>query len=158
MTQDAIKIGLSDYDALWLTLWAECRGEPVEGKIAVASVIRNRAMFGAGRFGQGYKGVCLKPKQFSCWNPGTDANHVRLMAMAEKVVADYAIRSMLVYDDLTREIQYLAQGIMGGQLRSNVGSCDHYLTTDLFTRKPPVWAKGRTPKAFVGAHTFLELG
>lgn len=157
MTEEQIKTGLSDFDALWLTLWAECRGEPVEGKIAVASVIRNRALYGAGRFGVGYKGVCLKPKQFSCWNPGSDANHVRLMRMAERVVSDYAVRSMLVYDDLTRELQYIAQGILGGQLRSNVGQCDHYLTTELFTRKPPAWAKGRTPTYFVGNHAFLWL-
>lgn len=157
MTENTIKAALGEFDVLWLTLWAEARGEPIEGKIAVASVIRNRVLYGAGRFGIGYTGVCLKPQQFSCWNPGTDPNHVQLMSMAEKVVSDYAIRSTLVYDDTTRELQFLAQGILGRELRSNIGLADHYLTTALFRRKPPAWAKGRTPTAYVGAHAFLQL-
>ena len=157
MTEQQIKAGLGDFDALWLTIWAEARSEPLEGKVAVASVIRNRALYGTGRFGIGYTGVCLKPKQFSCWNPGADKNHVRVMDMAEHISADTALRSTLVYDDVTREIQYIAQGILGGQLRSNIGRADHYLTTDLFTRKPPAWAKGRIPVAVKGAHAFLLL-
>lgn len=158
MTDEAtIKAGLSEFDVLWLTLWAEARGEPVEGVIAVASVIRNRARYPL-RFGRGYKGVCLKSKQFSCWNPGTDINHVRLIKMAERIVSDYQVRSMLVYDDVTRQIQYIAQGIMGGQLLDNTRKSDHYLTTALFETKPPAWARGKSPVAYIGAHAFLKLG
>lgn len=153
----AIKAALGEFDAFWLTLWGECRSEPVEGVIAVASVIRTRAKRGA-RLGAGYKAVCLKPKQFSCWNPGTDANHVRLMQMAEKVAADYSVRSTLVYDEVTRQIQYIAQGIMGGQILDRVKGADHYLTTDLFLKKPPAWARGQTPVCHVGAHSFLRVG
>lgn len=157
-TDGALKAALGEFDTLWLTLWAESRSEPIEGQVAVGSVIRNRAIYGAGKYGMGIKGVCLKPSQFSCWNPGTDTNHVRLMEMAARIVDDHSLRSTLVYDDVTRQIQWIAQGLMGGQCRSNVGLANHYLTTDLFTRKPPSWARGRTPVAVKGAHTFLELG
>lgn len=157
MTEEAIKAALGNYDVLWLTLWGEARGEPVEGLVAVGSVIRNRVQ-GPARFGGTYKDVCLAPRQFSCWNPGDDANHQRVMEQAERLVSDYAIRSTVAYDAATRQIQFIAQGIIGGQLVDNVGYSDHYLTTELFTTKPPTWAKGKTPAAVVGAHTFLKLG
>ena len=47
-----------------LTVAQEAGGEPYQGKLAVAYVIRNRAK----RSGQSYTDVCLKPWQFSCWN------------------------------------------------------------------------------------------
>ena len=46
------------------TVFLEASGEPMEGKIAVAEVIRNRAK----RSGESFDEVCLKPNQFSCWN------------------------------------------------------------------------------------------
>lgn len=54
-------------DDMWaqLTLWAEARGEPYEGMVAVARVIRNRARQG---WAHDYVGVVLQPYQFSCWN------------------------------------------------------------------------------------------
>lgn len=145
---------LSDFDALWLTLDAECRSEPVEGQIAVASVIRNRV---GKRFGHRYRDVCLAPKQFSCWNAGTDPNHVRLMARARLVVGDYAERTTLPIDPVMRQLKYIAQGIMGHELVDNTRGADHYLTKKLFQATPPPWALGRSA-IFVGAHAFLKLG
>lgn len=46
------------------TLYAEARGEPFEGKKAVASVIKTRAL----RSKIPPAEVCLQSKQFSCWN------------------------------------------------------------------------------------------
>src|SRR5206468_12010195 len=46
------------------TLVGECRGEPIEGIIGVANVIRNRAFAADSTL----KEICLAPKQFSCWN------------------------------------------------------------------------------------------
>lgn len=57
-----------------LTLWGEARGEPMEGKLAVASVIYNRAVAASRRDDldrtEALRQVCLKPKQFSCWKDG----------------------------------------------------------------------------------------
>lgn len=50
-----------------LTIYEEAAGEPITNKMAVASVIYNRA---EGNTEQMAK-VCRKPKQFSCWNSGT---------------------------------------------------------------------------------------
>jgi len=155
VTEAEIKAALSDFDAFWLTLWGEARGQPIEGIIAVASVIRNRV---GKRFGDSYKAVCLARKQFSCWNPGTDKNHVLLMEKARMVVGDYAERSTLPDDPAIREIKYIAQGMMGRDLRDNSRGADHYLTIDLFQTRPPEWAKGQTPTGYVGAHVFLKLG
>jgi len=49
-----------------LTIWAEARGEPWAGKLAVASVIVNRAR----ERDLTWEQVCFQPKQFSCWNNG----------------------------------------------------------------------------------------
>lgn len=46
------------------TLYAEARGEPFKGKLAVAAVIQTRARLA----GSSLVGVCLQAKQFSCWN------------------------------------------------------------------------------------------
>lgn len=60
-----------DVVTLARTLWGEARGEPIEGQVAVAWVIRNRAD-GARFAGQllGREGavahVCLTLWQFSC--------------------------------------------------------------------------------------------
>lgn len=46
------------------TLYAEARGEPFKGKMAVAAVIQTRAR----RSNTSLAETCLKDKQFSCWN------------------------------------------------------------------------------------------
>jgi spore germination cell wall hydrolase CwlJ-like protein len=46
------------------TLYAEARGEPLEGKRAVAAVIQTRARLS----NTSLVDACLKDKQFSCWN------------------------------------------------------------------------------------------
>lgn len=50
------------------TLYAEARGESFDGKMAVASVIKTRAM----RFKKSLAEVCLQNQQFSCWNELAD--------------------------------------------------------------------------------------
>ena len=35
-------VALTDTQILLLTLWGEGRGEPIEGRVAIGSVIRNR--------------------------------------------------------------------------------------------------------------------
>lgn len=46
------------------TLFAEARGEPFRGKMAVAAVMQTRSR----RLNLSLTEVCLKEKQFSCWN------------------------------------------------------------------------------------------
>ena len=51
------------------TIWREARGEDLNGRLAVASVIVNRMK----ERKLSASGVCLQSKQFSCWN-GVDAS------------------------------------------------------------------------------------
>lgn len=60
---------LSDREILALTLQAEAGGEGYEGMLAVGSVIKNRV--DAGGYGEGIRGVIMKPAQFSAWNSVT---------------------------------------------------------------------------------------
>lgn len=54
------------HDVVATTIWAEARGEGEIGMRAVASVIWNRSQ----ESGLPPTLVCLKRKQFSCWNNG----------------------------------------------------------------------------------------
>lgn len=59
------------------TVWGEARGEGMDGKIAVACVVRNR-VGKQGKYGWGFTGVILRPHQFSCFDAG-DPNHDKLL-------------------------------------------------------------------------------
>jgi N-acetylmuramoyl-L-alanine amidase len=61
---------------LGVCIWGESRGQSFETKFGVASVVRNRVI--SGRYGDGYTGVILKPKQFSCFN-ADDPNESKLL-------------------------------------------------------------------------------
>ena len=58
------------YESIMLALcvWREAQGEPYEGQVAVAHVIRNR--MADKRWPKTLSGVVLQPKQFSCFNAG----------------------------------------------------------------------------------------
>jgi N-acetylmuramoyl-L-alanine amidase len=69
-------------DDTWaaLTIWQEARGEPHEGRVAVAEVIRNRMARHYQSDGT-VTGTVLRPYQFSGWNT-TDPNR-RLAAVLD---------------------------------------------------------------------------
>lgn len=158
-TDQQIRAALTTVQILALTLWAEARGEGRAGLVAVASVIRNRAE-NPGWWGRSITGVCLKPWQFSCWNPGTDPNHLRLLAQAnlllDKLQPDGKMALCLV----------VADGIAAGTIEDAVDGADHYFAPKAM--KPagscPTWAKdpvtgtARPPVRIVGGHWFYRLG
>ncbi|MEK9724321.1 MAG: cell wall hydrolase, partial [Rhodospirillaceae bacterium] len=79
---------MTDEETVARTVWGEARGEPFNGKIAIAWVIRNRVeldLHGDEKpdwWGEGYEAVCLKPWQFSCWN-ANDPNREKLLAVTD---------------------------------------------------------------------------
>lgn len=137
-----------DLDTLGRTLWGEARGEPDEGKIAVAWVIRNRAerpAFArhlAGREGA-VEWVCKAPWQFSCWN-AQDPNRAKLVALHPH---SFAV-----------ELQ-IATDVLKGAAPDPTGGADHYHTIDApswATLWPPDWAPKMVETARFGGHVFYD--
>ena len=139
---------LIDADVLALTLWGESRGESLEGRIAVACVIRNRVNEQSW-YGDLISGVCLKRWQFSCWLPqGGKDNFRQLLAMANKT------HISRVKIPAYRECFWIAQGICSEAVRDQVKRANHYYVNG--TRKPK-WAGGQTPVLQLGTHLFFRL-
>lgn len=158
MTRDSIRSSLTDEAALVATLVGEVRGEPIEGQVAVASVIRNRVNFDIRSdnkpdwWGEGYIGVCTKPKQFSCWNDG-DPNASTVYAVAEGLITGLPLGANIA------QLRWIAQGIIEGVIASRVRDADHYLTARLYESITDRnhWARKRAPLMQVGSHVFFKL-
>lgn len=150
---------LDEYDVVALTLLGEARGSRIRQRIHVGLVIQQRVALGARdggrRFGQGWKGVCWQPMQFSCWQPSGGAdNHAYLMSEARALNAG----RRPAQEGLWRECKVIAYGLVDGYYRGDsVGLADHYLTLGLWGTKPPAWAAGLAPVCDDGAHVFLRL-
>ena len=147
---------LPDDAILGLTLYGEARGEPIEGIIAVGCVIRNRVLTDLGKdgkpdwWGEGYKGVCLRPFQFSVWNvKDPDANHETLMLTAAQLIAKEAM------PPLFEQCAWCALGISRGAILDTVKGANHYHHVAMKPR--PLWAQAHAPVARRGAHIFYRL-
>lgn len=159
-TLDDIRTQLTPEQALTLTLWAEARGEGDQGMTAVGCVIRNRAAQ-PGWWGKSIKQVCLLPSQFSCWNPGTDVNHRKLLRMADRVLDGEDIA-----DKRFQEIQVLASGIVHQLVADTTKGSDHYYSPEAMVPvgRIPKWAMDRrtnrplAPTIIIGRQRFYKLG
>jgi spore germination cell wall hydrolase CwlJ-like protein len=148
MTNKELKHDLSDREILVLTIVGEARGEPIEGQIAVANVIVNRAL----RRKISVKDVCLAPKQFSCWNEN-DSNRPLLEELAKEFIrGEYQLKDY-------KQIQWIVEGILEGKLSDNTKGSDHYMTTSLFNSdKRPKWASAPLKDPIIiGNHVFLNV-
>lgn len=139
---------MTDLDYAALTVYGEASGEPIEGRIAVACVIRNRLK--TGRWGSTYESVCLSPWQFSCWrSAGGEENYRRLMALVAKVDTGGGLD-----DPIYAETRWMVDGLSRGVLLDRVHKATHYFTASI--PEIPKWAHGKAPVARVGAHVFFE--
>lgn len=135
---------------LTATIYAEARGEPHEGRVAVCNVVLNRFRKG---MATSIKDVILKPKQFS-WTDPRDPNHEAIARMLGTDV-----------DSVWAECREIAALALAWRLPDNTRSADHYLNVEL-TKKLrkgtlPTWAEegiaaGNVTKK-IGHHTFLNL-
>lgn len=152
MTREQIRAALTEEQAVYLTLDGEAAGEPLDGQIGVACVIRNRAM-NPRWWGRGYKGVCLAPSQFSCWWEDS-ANSVRLYSIAAGIVTGQPLgeRTALA------ELRWIAGGVMSEQLLDRSNGADHYCTEALLqSARRPSWSRGQVPVAGIAGHVFFRL-
>lgn len=133
---------LSEARLLAIAIYGEARGEPLGGKIGVASVIMNRVKAG-GWFGTSLPAVILKPKQFSCFN-AVDPNWVTLSAIA----ADWD--RQFQRDKALRECAMVAERVLAGDLPDNVMGATHYKTKTCAAS----WAGTMHLVAVIGNHEF----
>lgn len=147
---------LSDVHILACTLYGEARSESTESILAVACVVRNRVKADLGNdgkpdwWGEGYRGVCLKPWQFSCWHPeGGAGNYARMV----KLVADLKVGP--VTEPRYTECAWIATGVINDWVRDVSMGADHYHQVSLTPR--PSWAQAKTPIKQVGSHLLYRL-
>lgn len=146
MTRDEILAALTERDTIALTLHHEAR-RTTAGRVSVGLVIAARVR--DGRYGTGFKAVCLRQSQFSCWWPfGGLANHHRIMAAAERIVS--GDKTVWSQDEGLRECAQIADALV------IAGLATHYLTTALYATHPPAWAKGKPIAGEVGGHLFFN--
>ena len=120
------------------TVWGEARGEPFEGKVAVAWVIINRSRK-PGWWGEDIRSVCTARWQFSCW---FDAQAERVRFVDER-------------NEKFAACLDVAKRVMAGEIADPTGGADHYYADYIAA---PKWARGRTPTARIGRHLFFRLG
>lgn len=138
-----------DAQIVALVLYGEARSEPVQGIVAVGSVIRNRVRK-PGWWGHDFKGVCTHDHQFSCLNPiGGKANYQRVLAFADKLA-----NGTQIIHPRERQCVWIAHGIIGDYVIDPTKASTSYHTAALNPR--PQWALGKTPAAQVGGHVFYN--
>lgn len=139
-----------DEKVVALTLWGEIRGGSTAQKVNVANVIRNRVraqLRSDGRpdwWGEGWRGVCLANRQFSCW---FDAQRDRMMALPE---TDRQYQACLG----------IARRVMAGRDSDPTNGATHYHTIarpEGVTTWPPAWGDVlRHETIRDGAHVFYR--
>lgn len=139
---------LSELAALAITIFGEARNESPNGMIAVGQVVLHRRALG--RWGRSVNSVVGARLQFSCWWPqGGAANYRRVLAVAEKVRRGEPVEEL-------RPCLWVAAGLLDGAWgRDLVAGSTHYMTRELWLRKPPKWAAGVVPVASVDSHVFF---
>lgn len=100
-----------------LTIYAEARGEPREGKIAVGSVILERVDH-RNWDGTTIKEVCLWPVQFSCYLSG-DPQRVKLVKIAKN------FNDELQHNEKLRECYDIACQMICGTIKRNVDATEY---------------------------------
>lgn len=141
-----------DLNYLFCTLFGEARGEPIEGIIAVANVIKNRA-YAAMKL---YKDICLAPSQFSCWNHD-DPNYSQLT----KLLASVQNGDVLL-DPFIRQCMAVAKCVYENDFRDNTKGSKNYVTLKRYQLalarkdvKLDGWINKMKPVATHGQHIFL---
>lgn len=119
------------------TLWMEARGEPSEGRRAVAHAILNRHLAGRWYSGATLAECCLLPAQFSSWNTA-DPNRREMARLRED-------------DPLLAECRATVEAALDGSTPDPTGGATHYYGAGV---SEPAWVAGRQPSAIIGRHRF----
>jgi spore germination cell wall hydrolase CwlJ-like protein len=129
-------------ELLALCIYGEARGESTAGKIAVGSVILERAKRN-GWFGKTLKEVVLKPYQFSCFLEN-DPNYPKLAKIAENFMEAMTTNQVL------NDCYGIADGLLSGRIQPNV-IATHYETIETHAW----WDKSMKLVTIIGGHKFF---
>lgn len=135
---------LPDNEVLALTIYGEARGEPYLGKVAVGSVVLNRADL-KNWMGGTVKEVCLKPFQFSCFNK-SDPNYKMLLDIAQDCTREATVNRVFCV------CAGIADGLIDGTVQ-RITEGTHYHSTGI---KTPNWAFEMKRVDKVGRHIFYK--
>lgn len=127
----------NDIQLLGMLIWGEARGEPIEGKIAVACTVRNRVNRPRW-WGRNYRDVILCPWQYSCFNEN-DPNRDKLVRIE-------------MSDEIFVECLWIANGVITNMVRDNTSGSTHYHTHAVLPR----WAPKMDKKATLNRHIFYR--
>jgi spore germination cell wall hydrolase CwlJ-like protein len=119
------------------TLWQEVRGEPAEGQVAVAHVIKNRLE--SGRWGRNLATVCLWRGQFSGWFSPADPNFAGVC-----LLPDNDPELMKMWQVMHEVMQSWTDPTNGATHYCNLGIVH------------PGWIKDATHCGKFGNHTFFK--
>lgn len=131
---------------LALTIYGEARGESLQGKIAVGSVILER-VDKQGWMGKTIQEVCLKPSQFSCFLP-KDTNFAALKLIAESWDAKY--RNGLAL----QQCYNVARGLIDGLIQRTPEIVQHHITQYKTINCKAEWASKMKLITTIGNHEF----
>ena len=119
---------------------AEARGEPYEGQVAVACVVRNRVERPRW-WGDSWQSVILKPLQFEPFNiAATDGYgaYTKLLDLMHLIEPQHT---------------YIASGVIARRLADNTHGATHFVNPRLAT---PDWMEHLVQCATIGAHRFYR--
>lgn len=129
------------------TVLGEAAGEGRAGQRAVAMVIAHRARDEKGRWPKTYAGVCLQPRQFSCWDD-------------ERTLPKMRFPMRHVGEDVWESCFLASIEALYGYEPSYIGGANHYLNEAAVLKasgKLPGWFDQSKVTIRIGRHTFLEL-
>ncbi|CAF4074497.1 unnamed protein product [Rotaria sp. Silwood1] len=127
---------LSDREVFKKTIYAEARGECLEGQQWVAWVIKNRARMNRSYWGgNSIKNVCLQPGQFECWNGRSDIE----------------IHEPQAYEQISRWADEIFDA---DSSQDPTGGADHYNNPD--KEGYPSWTQNCDRVRKIGNHQFYK--
>ena len=121
------------------TLCQEVRGEPLDGQIAVAWVLKNR--LASGKWGSSLASVCLWRGQFSGWYVPSDPNFAYACSLPDT-------------DATLSHMQSLLQTVMDGTNDPTGGATHYYNPAGVV--QTPAWVAGATPCGKFGHQLFFK--
>jgi spore germination cell wall hydrolase CwlJ-like protein len=138
---------LAEQKCLATMVYGEARGEPLDGKIAVAYSAVNRAT---------KKSVCdvvLAPKQYSIFN-----NNPALKAAATSLHIEPRQKNKIDNESWERSVE-VAKLVLAGKVSDPTDGATHYIADKVMKSKGyryPRWSKQYTQVAEIGGHRFFK--